>query len=89
MPEQLDLDFWADMNERYPYFQHKKAQEALWLGDLQYPPWVAGEMATMAPHTVQLEHFCRESEDHEIWEEQATWEGDATFPTSAMRRNGT
>jgi hypothetical protein len=25
MPEQLDLDFWADMNERYPYFQHNKA----------------------------------------------------------------
>ncbi len=63
MPEQLDLDFWANMNERYPYFQHKKAQEALRLADLQYPPWVAGEMATMAPGTVQLEQFCRESED--------------------------
>ncbi len=37
--------------------------------DLQYPPWVAGEMATMAPSTVQLEHFCRESEDYKIWEE--------------------
>ncbi len=40
----------------------------------------------MAPGKVQLEHFCRESEDYKIWEEWATWEGDATFPTNSMRK---
>ncbi len=86
MLEQLDLDFWAQMNEMYPDFQQKKTQEALWLGELQYPPWVAGGMAAMAPGKVQLEHFCRESEDYKMWGEWATWEGDATFPTNAMRK---
>jgi hypothetical protein len=43
-------------------------------------------MAAMAPGKVQLEHFCRESEDYKMWKEWATWEGDATFPTNAMRK---
>ncbi|KAH8958034.1 hypothetical protein BDL97_07G123400 [Sphagnum fallax] len=44
-------------NERYPDFKHKKTGEALWLEDRQNPPWVAAEIAAMAPGTVQLNIF--------------------------------
>ncbi|CAK9213814.1 unnamed protein product [Sphagnum troendelagicum] len=41
-------------NERYPDFKHKITQEALWVEDQRNPPWVAAEIAAMAPGTVQL-----------------------------------
>ncbi|KAH9540910.1 hypothetical protein CY35_14G031200 [Sphagnum magellanicum] len=44
-------------NERYPDFKHKKTREALWLEDQRNPPWVASEIAAMAPGTVQLNIF--------------------------------
>jgi hypothetical protein len=38
-------------------FKHKKTQEALWLQDQQNLPWVAAEIAVLAPETVQLNIF--------------------------------
>jgi hypothetical protein len=46
----------SQSNERYPDFKHK-TQEALWLQDRRNPPWVAAEIAAMAPGTVQLNIF--------------------------------
>ncbi|CAK9210262.1 unnamed protein product [Sphagnum troendelagicum] len=57
MADQLDLDFWLSTNERYPDFKHKKTGEALWIEDRGNPPWVAAEMAAMAPGRVQLNIF--------------------------------
>jgi pentatricopeptide repeat protein len=45
------------VNARYPDFKHKKTQDALWLGDRRNPPWVAAEVAAMAPGTVQIGSF--------------------------------
>ncbi|KAH9540911.1 hypothetical protein CY35_14G031200 [Sphagnum magellanicum] len=58
----LDPSQWWDhrsekTNERYPDFKHKKTREALWLEDQRNPPWVASEIAAMAPGTVQLNIF--------------------------------
>jgi len=55
----LDPSQWWDhrsgkTNERYPDFKHKKTGEALLLDDRQNLPWVAAEMAAMAPGIVQL-----------------------------------
>ncbi len=38
-------------------FKHKKTQEALWLQDQRNLPWVAAEIAVLAPGTVQLNIF--------------------------------
>jgi pentatricopeptide repeat protein len=45
------------VNARYPDFKHKKTQDALWIGDRRNPPWVASEVAAMAPGTVQMDSF--------------------------------
>ncbi|CAK9225564.1 unnamed protein product [Sphagnum troendelagicum] len=42
---------------RFPDFKHKTTQKALWLDHRQNPPWVAVEIAAMAPGTVQLNIF--------------------------------
>jgi len=58
----LDTSQWWDhrsekTSARYPDFTHKKTGAALWLDSQQNPPWVAAEMAAMAPGTVQLHIF--------------------------------
>jgi pentatricopeptide repeat protein len=51
-------DCWPEkVNARYPDFKHKKTQDALWIGDRRNPPWVAAEVAAMAPGTVQMDSF--------------------------------
>jgi pentatricopeptide repeat protein len=46
------------VNARYPDFKHKKkTEDVLWLGDRRNPPWVAAEVAAMAPGTVQMGSF--------------------------------
>jgi hypothetical protein len=49
-------------------FKHKKTQETLWLQDQRNLPWVAAEIAVLAPGTVQLNFFCMESEAYKICE---------------------
>jgi hypothetical protein len=38
-------------------FKHKKTQKALWLQEQRNLPWVAAEIAVLAPGTVQLNIF--------------------------------
>ncbi len=45
------------MNPRYPDFNYKKTQDALWLRDRRNPPWVAAELAAIAPGIVQFDSF--------------------------------
>jgi pentatricopeptide repeat protein len=45
------------VNARYPDFKHKTKQKSLWLNGRFKPPWVEGELAAMAPGTLQLDIF--------------------------------
>jgi hypothetical protein len=74
-------------NERYLDFKHKKTGEALWLDDQKNPPWVAADMAALAPGTVQLHSFAWNQKLTKYVKDGQLEKAMQLFPTNATRRN--
>jgi hypothetical protein len=70
------------VNPRYPDFNYKKPQDALWLRDRRNPPWVAAELATIAPGIVQFDSF---SWNRRLVRDAKTG-GNGAFQTNATKR---